>query len=92
MLDSNNYLPRFFSPTARPEDVGSKISPACNNLTRGKIDIQEIFGSHYQLPELGPLGGYGLANIRDFESPVAHFDIDQRPWQSTYIIILFLNN
>ncbi|KAJ7895094.1 homogentisate 1,2-dioxygenase [Mycena leptocephala] len=24
------------------------------------------------LPELGPLGGYGLANIRDFESPVAH--------------------
>ncbi|KAJ6483829.1 homogentisate 1,2-dioxygenase [Mycena vitilis] len=46
--------------------------------------IQEIFGSHWQLPELGPLGGYGLANVRDFESPVAHFDIDQSPWQITY--------
>jgi homogentisate 1,2-dioxygenase len=47
-------------------------------------DIQEIFGSHYELPELGPLGGYGLANVRDFESPLAHFDIDQSPWQITY--------
>ncbi|KAJ7116560.1 homogentisate 1,2-dioxygenase [Mycena epipterygia] len=46
--------------------------------------IQEIYGSHYQLPELGPLGGYGLANVRDFESPVASFDIDQSPWQITY--------
>ncbi|KAJ7215701.1 homogentisate 1,2-dioxygenase [Mycena haematopus] len=46
--------------------------------------IQEIYGAHYQLPELGPLGGYGLANVRDFESPVAHFDIDQSPWQITY--------
>lgn len=46
--------------------------------------IQEIYGSHYQLPELGPLGGYGLANIRDFESPLACFDIDQSQWQITY--------
>jgi homogentisate 1,2-dioxygenase len=46
------------------------------------LDIQEIFGSHYQLPELGPLGGHGLANARDFESPVASFDIDQSPWES----------
>ncbi|TFK22744.1 homogentisate 1,2-dioxygenase [Coprinopsis marcescibilis] len=43
--------------------------------------IQEIFGQHYVLPELGPLGGYGLANARDFESPVASFDIDQSPWE-----------
>lgn len=47
------------------------------------IDIQEIYGSHYVLPELGPLGGNGLANVRDFESPVASFDIDQSPWNST---------
>ncbi|KAJ7163880.1 homogentisate 1,2-dioxygenase [Mycena crocata] len=46
--------------------------------------IQEIYGSHYQLPELGPLGGYGLANVRDFESPIASFDIDQSSWQITY--------
>ena len=39
-------------------------------------DIQEVFGGHYELPELGPLGANGMANSRDFESPVANFDID----------------
>ncbi|KAG5333485.1 hypothetical protein C0989_005693 [Termitomyces sp. Mn162] len=43
-------------------------------------DIQEIFGSHYVLPDLGPLGANGLANARDFEYPLAHFDADQSPW------------
>ncbi|KAJ8520765.1 hypothetical protein ONZ45_g2467 [Pleurotus djamor] len=46
--------------------------------------IQEIFGSHYELPELGPLGGHGLANPRDFEIPVASFDLDQSPWEIVY--------
>ncbi|RDB26239.1 Homogentisate 1,2-dioxygenase [Hypsizygus marmoreus] len=46
--------------------------------------IQEIFGSHYTLPELGPLGASGLANPRDFESPLASFDIDQNPWNIVY--------
>jgi homogentisate 1,2-dioxygenase len=46
-------------------------------------DIQEIFGSQFELPELGPLGSHGLANLRDFESPVASFDVDQSPWKST---------
>ncbi|EAU85158.2 homogentisate 1,2-dioxygenase [Coprinopsis cinerea okayama7 len=46
--------------------------------------IQEIYGQHYVLPELGPLGGYGLANARDFEHPVASFDIDQSPWEIIY--------
>ncbi|PFH48462.1 hypothetical protein AMATHDRAFT_65365 [Amanita thiersii Skay4041] len=46
--------------------------------------IQEIFGSHYALPDLGPLGGHGLANARDFETPVASFEIDQNPWELIY--------
>ncbi|CAE6429811.1 unnamed protein product [Rhizoctonia solani] len=46
--------------------------------------IQEIFGSHFELPELGPLGGHGLANVRDFEHPVASFDVDQSPWEIVY--------
>ncbi|GAA5982310.1 hypothetical protein JCM11641_002005 [Rhodosporidiobolus odoratus] len=46
--------------------------------------IQEIFGSHYKLPELGPLGANGLANARDFEHPVASFEVDQSGWQITY--------
>jgi len=51
-------------------------------------DIQEIFGAHYILPELGPLGGHGLANPRDFEHPVASFDIDQSPWESEFPVCL----
>ncbi|GAA6052039.1 hypothetical protein JCM3770_002334 [Rhodotorula araucariae] len=46
--------------------------------------IQEIFGTHYKLPELGPLGANGLANPRDFEHPVASFEIDQSGWNITY--------
>lgn len=46
--------------------------------------IQEIFGSHYELPELGPLGTGALANPRDFEHPVASFDVDESPWEIIY--------
>ncbi|GAA6000272.1 uncharacterized protein JCM10292_004064 [Rhodotorula paludigena] len=46
--------------------------------------IQEVFGTHYKLPELGPLGANGLANPRDFEHPVASFEIDQSGWNITY--------
>ncbi|KAH8100772.1 homogentisate 1,2-dioxygenase [Cristinia sonorae] len=47
--------------------------------------IQEIYGSHYELPELGPLGANGLANVRDFEHPVAKFEIDTNtPWEIVY--------
>lgn len=49
--------------------------------------IQEVYGLHYQLPELGPLGANGLANVRDFEYPVADFDIDQGGWESVYKIL-----
>ncbi|KAL2810748.1 homogentisate 1,2-dioxygenase, partial [Aspergillus granulosus] len=43
--------------------------------------IQEIFGSHYELPELGPIGSNGMAMPRDFETPVASFDLDQSKWE-----------
>ncbi|KAH8703844.1 homogentisate 1,2-dioxygenase [Talaromyces proteolyticus] len=42
----------------------------------GRGYIQEIYGSHYVLPELGPIGSNGMAMPRDFEIPVASFDID----------------
>lgn len=38
--------------------------------------ILEIFGTHFKLPELGPLGANGLAHVRDFQYPVASFDMD----------------
>ncbi|KAK4446631.1 homogentisate 1,2-dioxygenase [Podospora aff. communis PSN243] len=43
--------------------------------------VQEIFGSHYELPDLGVIGSNGLAHPRDFEYPVASFDMDQSNWE-----------
>jgi len=36
--------------------------------------ILEVFGGHFQIPDLGPIGANGLANPRDFLSPVAAFE------------------
>ncbi|RYY36632.1 homogentisate 1,2-dioxygenase [archaeon] len=39
--------------------------------------ICEVFGGHFQLPDLGPIGANGLANARDFLFPVAAYeDVD----------------
>lgn len=71
---------------AFPVDVSVFVHPsALRSAHMASADIQEIFGSHFELPELGPLGGSGLASARDFEHPVAHFDIDQTPWESKSI-------
>ncbi|RDW60581.1 putative homogentisate 1,2-dioxygenase-2 [Coleophoma cylindrospora] len=43
--------------------------------------IHEIFGTHFELPELGPIGSNGMAHPRDFEIPSASFDIDSSDWQ-----------
>lgn len=36
--------------------------------------ITEVWGSMWELPDLGPIGGHGLANPRDFLYPVAYID------------------
>lgn len=46
--------------------------------------INEVFGSHWELPDLGPVGANGLAHARDFETPFASFDMDDTPWISEY--------
>ncbi|KAK0493910.1 homogentisate 1,2-dioxygenase [Armillaria luteobubalina] len=48
--------------------------------------VQEIFGSHFELPDLGPIGGHGMANPRDFEVPLASFEIDETNWEVVYKI------
>ncbi len=35
--------------------------------------VAENFGSALRLPDLGPIGSNGLANPRDFETPIAHY-------------------
>lgn len=34
----------------------------------------EVYEGHFDLPELGPIGSCGLANIRDFQIPVASYE------------------
>jgi homogentisate 1,2-dioxygenase len=36
--------------------------------------ICELYQGHFRLPDLGVIGSTGLANIRDFQIPSAHFD------------------
>jgi homogentisate 1,2-dioxygenase len=48
-----------------------------NGRARGYIC--ENYGSQFRLPDLGPIGANGLANPRDFETPVAwHEDRDAK--------------
>ncbi len=42
------------------------------SVARGHV--AEVWGSSWELPDLGPLGGHGLANPRDFLFPVARID------------------
>ena len=43
--------------------------------------LVENFGAHFRLPELGPLGANGLANPRDFQTPVAWFEDRDEPFE-----------
>jgi len=41
--------------------------------------VAENYGLPFRLPELGPIGANGLANPRDFETPVAWFEDQDDP-------------
>lgn len=44
--------------------------------------VLEVYGTHFELPDLGPIGANGLANPRDFLTPVASFEEeDNVEWQ-----------
>ena len=52
--------------------------------------ILELYQGHFQLPELGPLGSFSLANARDFQIPVADFSEDHAtssPPAKTYTLL-----
>ena len=51
---------------------GMRFQVHVSSASRGYI--LEIFGTHFQLPDLGPIGANGLANPRDFLTPVAHYE------------------
>ncbi|MHC9419969.1 homogentisate 1,2-dioxygenase [Sphingomonas citri] len=41
--------------------------------------VAENHGALFRLPDLGPIGANGLANPRDFETPVARYEDEDRP-------------
>jgi len=51
---------------------GIKFSVDIDSPARGYI--LEVFGGHFTIPDLGPIGANGLANPRDFLTPKACFE------------------
>ncbi|XP_053159240.1 homogentisate 1,2-dioxygenase isoform X1 [Hemicordylus capensis] len=51
---------------------GMRFSVEVFGETRGYI--LEVYGVHFELPDLGPIGANGLANPRDFLVPVAWYE------------------
>jgi len=58
---------------------GMAFGVAVDGPSRGYVC--ENYGAHFRLPELGPIGSNGLANRRDFFTPVAAFDDRPGAWQ-----------
>ncbi|MCC6328807.1 MAG: homogentisate 1,2-dioxygenase [Acidobacteria bacterium] len=56
----------------RATDTAATDTADANSAARGYIC--ENYGQHFRLPDLGPIGANGLANARDFETPVAWFE------------------
>lgn len=76
------FASRLHYQTELPEAVS--IPQRCQVKDQlNVVDVQELFGSRYELPELGPFGSNGLALPRDFEFPIASFDMDNSEWEST---------
>jgi homogentisate 1,2-dioxygenase len=46
---------------------------------RARGYVCENYGALFRLPELGPIGANGLANPRDFRTPVAAFEDSEEP-------------
>ncbi|CAH2236050.1 jg7341 [Pararge aegeria aegeria] len=72
----------FGKMQVRPNEIaviqlGMRFSVAVDGPTRGYI--LEVFDGHFKLPDLGPIGANGLANPRDFLTPVAHYEDREIP-------------
>lgn len=57
---------------------GMQFSVQISGPSRGYIC--EPYNNHFKLPDLGPIGANGLANPRDFQTPVAAFEDRECSW------------
>ena len=61
-----------------PRGLKFRVEPTADDKQcRGYIC--ENYGPHFRLPDLGPIGANGLANPRDFETPVAWYEDRDTP-------------
>ncbi|XP_041982352.1 homogentisate 1,2-dioxygenase [Aricia agestis] len=72
----------FGKMEVRPNEIaviqqGMRFAVHVDGPTRGYI--LEVFDGHFKLPDLGPIGANGLANPRDFLTPVAHYADEEIP-------------
>jgi len=51
---------------------GVRFSVDVTEISKGWVC--EIFKGHFVIPDLGPIGANGLANPRDFQTPVAYYE------------------
>ena len=58
---------------------GMRFSVSLDGPARGYVC--ENYGAPFRLPDLDPIGSNGLANPRDFETPVASFEDDEGGFQ-----------
>ncbi|XP_072037134.1 homogentisate 1,2-dioxygenase-like [Amphiura filiformis] len=70
-------LTEFGKMLVEPNEIcviqqGMRFSIEVSGPSRGYI--LEVFDAHFILPDLGPIGANGLANPRDFQTPVAWFE------------------
>jgi len=77
----------FGKMLVEPEEIcviqqGIKFSIDIEEESRGYI--LEVYDSHFVLPNLGPIGANGLANPRDFLTPVAVYEDIEIP---TYQVV-----
>jgi len=58
-----------------PRGIRFRVNlPEGTTVARGHV--AEVWGAIWELPDLGPIGGHGLANPRDFLYPTASIDAD----------------
>ncbi|EDO28103.1 predicted protein, partial [Nematostella vectensis] len=72
-----NITTEFGKIEVKPNEIciiqlGIRFSVAVSEPSRGYI--LEVFDGHFELPCLGPIGANGLANPRDFLTPVAWYE------------------
>ena len=70
----NVSSPHVSKGSSPPEGALTDVRAAIAEDAVARGYICENYGQQFRLPELGPIGANGLANSRDFETPVAWYE------------------